>query len=89
MMFDLWPVYSGERFRASGPSCLSMALHINKPLMIHEHFHLKINTVVLPLIPASYNRLVVKFFSYMNNVHNSMIAVHSLSFLNRALIQSR
>ena len=23
MMFDLWPVYSGERFMASGPSCLS------------------------------------------------------------------
>ena len=22
MMFDLWSVYSGERFRASGPSCL-------------------------------------------------------------------
>ena len=21
MMFDLWPVYSVERFRASGPSC--------------------------------------------------------------------
>ena len=21
MMFDLWPVYSGERFRASWPSC--------------------------------------------------------------------
>ena len=20
-MFDFWPVYSGERFRASGPSC--------------------------------------------------------------------
>ena len=22
-MFDFWPVYSGERFRASGPSCLN------------------------------------------------------------------
>ena len=22
-MFDFWPVYSGERFRASWPSCLS------------------------------------------------------------------
>ena len=22
MMFDLWPVYSGERFRASWPSCI-------------------------------------------------------------------
>ena len=21
MMFDVWPVYSGERFRASWPSC--------------------------------------------------------------------
>ena len=20
-MFDFWPIYSGERFRASGPSC--------------------------------------------------------------------
>ena len=24
MMFDLWPVYSGERFRASWPSCFSL-----------------------------------------------------------------
>ena len=24
-MFDFWPVYSGERFRASGPSCLFQA----------------------------------------------------------------
>ena len=25
-MFDFWPVYSGERFRASGPSCLNYLL---------------------------------------------------------------
>ena len=25
MMFDLWPVYSGERFRASWPSCLRIS----------------------------------------------------------------
>ena len=38
MMFDLWPVYSGERFRASWPSCLSKGLKkkfettvVNKP----------------------------------------------------------
>ena len=32
----------------------------------------------LPLILASYNRLVVTFLSYFNNVHNSMIAVQSV-----------
>ena len=25
--FDLWPVYSGEQFRLSWPSCLKLAFH--------------------------------------------------------------
>ena len=25
-MFDFWPVYSGERFRASWPSCLDIVI---------------------------------------------------------------
>ena len=34
MVFDLWPVYSGERFRASGPSCLEMEVVLKK--IYHE-----------------------------------------------------
>ena len=53
--------------------------------MIHEHFHLEINYFMhfdsLPLILASYNRLVVTFLSYFNNVHNSMIAVQSFNII--------
>ena len=31
-MFDFWPVYSGERFRASGPSCYDIGLLVvNQP----------------------------------------------------------
>ena len=37
----------------------------------------------LPLIHASYNILVVKFLSYINSVHKSVIAAQSLSFLKR------
>ena len=29
-MFDFWPVYSGEPFRASGPSCLLISFEENK-----------------------------------------------------------
>ena len=32
MMFDLWPVYSGERFRASGPSCVKAFYVMGKML---------------------------------------------------------
>ena len=28
-VFDLWSVYSGERLRASGPSCLYIYLKLN------------------------------------------------------------
>ena len=28
MMFDLWPVYSGERFRALWPSCFLFSIKV-------------------------------------------------------------
>ena len=34
-MFEFWPVYSGERFRASGPSCYLNAYYIRSQTSIY------------------------------------------------------
>ena len=33
-MFDVWPVYSGERFRASWPSCFKMPVLL--PVLVYS-----------------------------------------------------
>ena len=42
-MFDFWPVYSGERFRASWPSCFIFTiLNTYVPLIFHAKILAKI-----------------------------------------------
>ena len=59
MMFDLWPVYSGERFRASEPSCFEMLawttfVHISKCIS-------KCDILSLPVTPRELQFLLLNY----------------------------
>ena len=67
-MFDIGPVYSGERFRASGPSCYIVYLDLLIPLvsgisarlcslLFHLFVYLKINMLpTVTILPLIYSR---------------------------------
>ena len=61
-MFDFWPVYSGERFRASWPSCFATALANRSNVGSHLHSVIVIGVVVWVIVSNHFYPLCLAQF---------------------------
>ena len=69
MMFDLWPVYSGERFRASGPSSFSFQIWILCQNSLTRELKIRVVGFALQKLFTHFEILIVSHALHCVNGH--------------------